>query len=245
MGSRNSRLCACTIFAVAFVLSCASPHAAGEANEALGVDEHATPVGDLQAQSPIDIPDSASAGAAHHRVEMHYHETVERIIHREHTVEIEVGGADGNGIDFDGKTYLLGQFHFHTPSEHLVAGERFPIELHLVHRSSSDEVLVVGVLFRSGEPSTFLEQILTDAPVSIGRVDRDKSLDVNELFPEESHFYSYRGSFTTPPYTEGVDWLVLRSNPEASSDQIVRLLLLEGGNARDVQEQNDRPVEEF
>lgn len=200
---------------------------------------------DLRGQSPIDIPEDAASHLARHRVAMHYHETAEHIIHRPHTVEIEVGGADGNGIEFDGKTYLLDQFHFHTPSEHLVASRRFPIELHLVHHSEDGEVLVVGVLFEEGRTSAFLEQILRDAPITVGRVDRDVPLDVSDLFPDDSHFYSYRGSFTTPPYTEGVEWLVLRSHPEASDEQIVRLLLLEGGNAREVQGRHGRVVEGF
>jgi carbonic anhydrase len=230
---------------VGLVVGCALPRLTKDVDATEGAAAHATSAAHHHAQSPIDIPNSASALSADHRVELHYHQTAEHIVHRQHTIEIEVKGADGNGIDFDGETYLLDQFHFHTPSEHLVAGQRFPIELHLVHRNRNDEVLVVGVLFQAGEASLFLEQILRDAPVKVGRVDRDAALDVSDLFPDESHFYSYRGSFTTPPYTEGVDWLVLRSHPEASNDQIVRLLVLEGGNARDVQDRNDRAVEGF
>ncbi len=231
--------------AVALVVGCASPSTIGEVEGPGAHVAHAASAEGHHAQSPIDIPDARSARPADHRVELHYHETAEHIVHRQHTIEIQVGGADGNGIDFDDETFLLDQFHFHTPSEHLVEGRRFPIELHLVHRNASGEVLVVGVLFRSGQTSRFLEKILRDAPVAVGRVDRDDALDVRDLFPDETHFYSYRGSFTTPPYTEGVDWLVLREHPEASNDQIVRLLLLEGGNARGVQDRNDRAVEGF
>jgi hypothetical protein len=47
------------------------------------------------------------------------------------------------------------------------------------------------------------------------------------------------------PIAEVVDWLVLRSHSEASYDQIVRLLLLEGGNARGVEWPNGRMVKGF
>ena len=74
---------------------------------------------DKHAQSPIDIPEQAMAPEEPHRIALHYHETAEHIIHREHTIELDVDPDDGSGIDFDGQTYVLDQFHFHTPSKHL------------------------------------------------------------------------------------------------------------------------------
>ena len=206
---------------------------------------HAPASADQHAQSPIDIPEQTDAPAHSHEIALHYHKTAEHIIHREHTIELDVDLDDGSGIDFDGQSYVLDQFHFHTPSEHLIGGKRYPVELHLVHRSPQGEVLVVGILFAVGDESLLLEQILSDTPEDLGRIDRDTLLDVSDLFPPKSHFYTYRGSFTTAPYTEGVEWLILRSHPEVSAAQIVRLLVIEGGNARDVQEKNDRTVEEF
>jgi len=232
------------ILLLSILLSIGCAHT-GDAAHGAAPDPHRSTSSEKHAQSPIDIPEQSAAPAAPHRIAMHYHETAEHIIHREHTIELDVDPDDDSGIDFDGQTYVLDQFHFHTPSEHLIGGHRYPVELHLVHRSSQNEVLVVGILIAMGEESKFLEQILRDTPESLGSRDGDTSLDISKLFPEESHFYSYRGSFTTPPYTEGVEWLVLRSHPEASAEQIVRLLILEGGNARDVQQTNDRMVEGF
>lgn len=34
----------------------------------------------------------------------------------------------------DGKQLELLQFHFHTPSEHAFSGNRYPMEVHLVHK---------------------------------------------------------------------------------------------------------------
>ena len=47
----------------------------------------------------------------------------------------------------------------------------------------------------------------------------------------------------TPPYDEGIQWLILAEHPAVSAEQVVRLLLLKGGNARDVQPLGDRVVE--
>ena len=121
--------------------------------------------------------------------------------------------------------------------------ERFPVELHLVHRNGEGELLVVGILFEVGPPNAFIERILRDAPRDVGRVDLDRHLDVLRLFPDETHFYTYLGSLTTPPYTEGVRWLILTEHPSLSPEQVVRLLVLEGGNARDVQPRNARRID--
>lgn len=193
-----------------------------------------------RAQSPIDIPWPVPEDDAAHEIRLRYDETAEHLIHREHTIEVEYDA--GSSLEFDGRVYSLEQFHFHTPSEHLLAGRRLPAELHLVHHDANGRALVVGVLFETGRTSSFLERILADAPTTISRVDRDRPLNVAELFPQESHFYSYRGSFTTPPFTEGVQWLILKDRPEASAEQIVRLLVLEGGNSREVQPRHGRPV---
>ena len=64
---------------------------------------------------------------------------------------------------------------------------------------------------------------------------------VNILSHETEHgtqtivYYHYRGSFTTPPYTESVDWLVAKEVIEAGPAQIQRINRLEGNNARHVQ----------
>ena len=130
------------------------------------------------------------------------------------------------------------------PSEHLVAHQRFPVELHFVHRDADDRLLVLGVLFDVGAANPFVERILADAPRDLGRIDLERHLDVSSVFPKEQHFYAYEGSLTTAPYNENVQWLVLSEHPSVSPEQVVRLLVIEGGNARDVQPVNDRRIDD-
>ena len=192
-------------------------------------------------QSPIDLPPAPPASEARHQVAIHYADTAEHLIHRDHTLEMEYD--PGSTIEFDGAQFELEQLHFHTPSEHLVAHRRFPVELHLVHRSSGGRRLVLGVLFEVGAANPFVERILADAPRDIGRIDLEGHLDVSKVFPDETHFYSYEGSLTTAPYDEGIQWLILSEHPTLSAEQVVRLLVLEGGNARPVQPLNDREID--
>jgi len=48
------------------------------------------------------------------------------------TVEVIVNGT----TTFGGTKFSLQQFHFHTPSEHRVAEEYFPLEIHMVHEAA-------------------------------------------------------------------------------------------------------------
>ena len=43
---------------------------------------------------------------------------------------------------FGAERYDLLQFHFHTPSEHRVAGRSFPMEIHFVHRNARGQLAV-------------------------------------------------------------------------------------------------------
>ena len=192
-------------------------------------------------QSPIDLPPTPPESAKHHEIAIHYADTAEHLIHRDHTIEMAYD--PGSEIEFDGVHYSLEQLHFHTPSEHLVAHRRFPVELHLVHRSKKGERLVLGLLFEVGPPNAFIERILQDAPRDIGRIDLEGHLNVAKLFPAETHFYAYEGSLTTAPYDEGIQWLILSEHPTVSAEQVVRLLVLEGGNARPVQPLEGREID--
>ena len=56
-------------------------------------------------------------------------------------------------------------------------------------------------------------------------------------------FYAYVGSLTTPPCTEGVQWIVLKEPIELSKDQIDRFMRVYGPIARPVQPLRDRKIE--
>ena len=133
--------------------------------------------------------------------------------------------------------YLLVNVHAHTPAEHTVNGERFPLELHLVHKNESGELAVVGVLFRLGEPNPALQALLDAAPPPGDLADPASPLDPSAYLPARTSHYRYTGSLTTPPCTEGVQWLVMTEVAEASEEQLQRITALTGDTA------NNRPTQ--
>jgi carbonic anhydrase len=70
----------------------------------------------------------------------------------------------GSSCTIGGKKYDLLQFHFHHPSEHLLAGKHLDLECHLVHRASDGELVVVGVFIRPGEHNAVPEKVFAATP---------------------------------------------------------------------------------
>jgi carbonic anhydrase len=107
--------------------------------------------------------------------------------------------------------YFLQQFHFHAPSEHTINGQAFDAEMHLVHANRLGELLVVSVLLSisdQAQPGIF-DDIANNAPTSVKSNTMESTVNAMNLLPETQLYYTYTGSLTTPPCTEGVRWVVM------------------------------------
>ena len=67
---------------------------------------------------------------------------------------------------------------------------------------------------------------------------------MNKLLPETRNYYTYMGSLTTPPCTEGVLWMVLKKPLQISPEQIAIFSRLYRNNARPIQPANGRLVKD-
>ncbi len=191
-------------------------------------------------QSPIDI--SGFSGASVEPIEFDYNLTPLEIVHNGHTVQVNY--RPGSGITVEGKRYELLQFHFHTPSEHAVAGRRAAMEVHFVHQSADGELAVVGALMQVGEENLALREPWAIMPKKAGKPRREDRVLINgrDLLPHDKSYYRYMGSLTTPPCSEGVNWYVLTQPITASMEQIKKFAALVGPNNRPVQPVNNRLV---
>lgn len=123
-----------------------------------------------------------------------------------------------NYVTYGGEQYYLKGFHFHTQSEHTFNGQNADGEIHLVHKSSTGQILVVGLLL-DGVASNSSKSNLIDAQLSsfLGTLNRtliDTSqsiegvkFDPSKLISNNSQVYNYGGSLTTPPYSDAT-WVV-------------------------------------
>jgi carbonic anhydrase len=178
-------------------------------------------------QSPVDIVTSAAtaaqgaAGFAAARFDRADLRTVPvDIVNNGHTIQVDTVGSGVLVIGRD--RYVLQQFHFHTPSEHTVDGRSYPLEAHFVHKTANGKLAVVGLLFEEGAENPALNPYWSRLPKSAGPpVDLGRGgVDLHNLLPARHDVYRYAGSLTTPPCSEGVDWLVLKQHATASAAQI-------------------------
>lgn len=208
---------------------------------------------DHLAQSPINIISSKADKAGKEQFSFVFHSDIGLAENLGHTIELEF--KDGSSCTMNGKKFASKQFHFHTPSEHLLDGMTFPMEMHLVNTlpDSADpkkmSYVVVGVLFKIGAENKFLKEFLDRIPAKEGEKTelikgQVKFEDLVSQFTKDDvkSYYTYNGSLTTPPFTESVQWVIMKRIVEASEEQIMTIEKMEGNNARHVQAINNRKV---
>ena len=205
---------------------------------------------DGRQQSPIDIVLPANGGDVP-RVMLQFPPATLRIAHHEHVADginnghtIQINYDDGDTLSVGDTSFDLVQYHFHSPSEHTFSGRRYPMEMHMVHRASSGALAVVGVLVAEGRHHAAFDPVWTNLPRAKGVETHYEhiTVDVDALLPASHASYRYQGSLTTPPCTEGVEWIVLSTPIELDRQQIDMFRAIIHDNSRPVQALNGRVV---
>ncbi len=193
-----------------------------------------------QAQSPIDITTYQKHTAS---ISLHYGVTALRLFDNGFTIQIDCD--TGAYVCYEGRRYNLQQFHFHHPAEHTIDNQRAAMELHFVHTDADGQLLVVGVLLEVGEQSPpAYGQIFAEIPTVTDTPPPQPTamLHLNELLPPSPRFFSYRGSLTTPPCSEGVQWFLCDEPVTITQEQIDIFTARYPYNARPIQPLNAREV---
>jgi carbonic anhydrase len=192
-------------------------------------------------QSPIDIRDGIAVDLE--PVLFDYQAAGFRVTDTGHT--IEVGPAQGNSIVAQGRRYELVQFHFHRPAEERIGGRGFEMGVHLVHRDEQGRLAVVALLLEPGDGNSVVQTVWNNLPLERGEgVDTRSVIDLNHLLPPDRGYYTFMGSLTTPPCTEGVLWMVMRQPVAVSREQIEIFARLYPMNARPLQAAGARMIKQ-
>ena len=203
------------------------------------------------------------------------------ITHKGHTLQMDFTDGEFQLTFPDGSMSLFEplELHFHSPSEHTVEGKHHDLEMQILHQyKGTNEQLgaIIAIFFDvedgGSEANPFIESLLfpnatyyvPDGP----HIDPDSSLWINETLGtplnvtdvqlasllssiEMTNYWSYPGSLTVPPCTEGVKWTILPKVQNISPEQLEgftnwfsgNATFAEGnGNNRAIQELNDRVV---
>ncbi len=191
-------------------------------------------------QSPINIVDSSTTDLP--LLEFNYNPIPLVIENNGHTIKMN---ADEAGtLKVGDETYQLLQFHTHAPSEGAINNIRSDMVLHLVHQNAQNKLAVVALLLKAGEVANpLIETLWNVMPTSVGEAQKhDVQIDINQLLPKDRSYYNYDGSLTTPPCTEGVNWIVLKQPMSISTKQLEQYQAVYSHNARPLQDLNDRKV---
>lgn len=196
-----------------------------------------------KSQSPINIT-GAVENSSLSAINFSYHETPVEIENNGHTIEFVCEA--GSKISISGKDYELKQFHYHGSSEHQINGTYSPLEVHFVHKATDNAIAVVGVLFESGTSNPLLEKYLSHFPIKEGNYKATgEKINLSSLMPDNKSYYSYKGSLTTPPCSETVNWFVLQNKLTATSAQLSGFQTILKNNYRPIQALNGRTIYKF
>lgn len=192
-------------------------------------------------QTPIDINTNHADAIGLDDVVFHYHPLQSKILNNGHTIQVNM--PEGDAIEVDGDYYELAQFHFHSPSEHRLNGQQFPMELHLVHKNSKGNLAVVGIFLEEGPETSALAPVFSSMSLKAGQEKPiSVPLDASGFIPADHELLRYSGSLTTPPCSEGVRWVVFTHAVSVSAAQMAAFRTLYENNARPIQALNSRPL---
>ncbi|GAQ84872.1 carbonic anhydrase [Klebsormidium nitens] len=221
-------------------------------------------------QSPIDMPVKGTSYRpdTFGKLQFDYHAADVNILNTGHgTMQVNFP-AGSSTLRVGKRTLDLLQFHFHSPSEHAVDGERFDMEAHMVHKDRETGTLaVVGTLLQAVPDvealfNPALEAALQLAPREHGAMKPaavcaptciNVKVSAEDLLPvvsdaDSRSYFHYAGSLTTPPCSEGVDWFMMGNTVRIPYTQLVSFLQYVGDqrtlafNTRPLQPIRDREI---
>jgi carbonic anhydrase len=189
-------------------------------------------------QSPLNI--TGPFEKSKDTLVVNYKEGPLKILNNGHTIQVNV--EPGSTLKINKEVYNLLQFHFHRPSEEQIDGKPMAMVAHFVHKNAEGKLAVLGVLLNEGKDNEAIKVLWDNAPKSEGPEVMPEKVKFNpgSLVPAALTHYSYEGSLTTPPCTEGVNFYILKTTVDIAKKQVADFPFKR--NARPVQPLNGRKI---
>lgn len=153
-------------------------------------------------------------------------------------------------------TWVIRKIHIHSPAEHTFDDEvPHGFECHLLHSLPGDvkgrgPKLVIGVFFniatkpsKKGRPRSTLFGLnaeigkkSTDTCKGRCPIEHAHEVDVMDFLPDKDQekFYRYEGSLTSEPFSEDVNWYILKQSSDVYEDNVDQILICAEQEARPV-----------
>jgi carbonic anhydrase len=202
-----------------------------------GIKSEFATCGTGREQSPVDISGEMDTAAT--PISFEYTAGKASVVNNGHTVQVNV--APGSKLSFGDGEYDLLQFHFHTPSETTFEGLHYPLEAHFVHRNAEGKLAVVAVMIRPGAAGSI--DTLPVPELAGETTEIQGAIDPEDFLPPETGYITFDGSLTTPPCSEGVRWIVLKSPVTTEPEVLSRFAAIIGRNNRPTHPLNGRMLQ--
>ncbi|MDR3739128.1 MAG: carbonic anhydrase family protein [Terracidiphilus sp.] len=194
-------------------------------------------------QSPIDLR-GAHLNKNLAPLEFHYKAGSVTLENDGHTIIAHVPA--GSYFVADGVRYELESFSFHHPSEHAVKGSLSDMDVELLHRSADGKLAVVAVRFamERGDPNAVMAALWPHLPKTAGSKEKvSEFVNAGGFLPIDRGYWTYSGSLTAPPCTEGVRWFIFQEPLSVSLVQLHEFQQIFKMNSRPLQDKNGRRVD--
>jgi carbonic anhydrase len=158
----------------------------------------------------------------------------------------------GSYIVYKNVVYNLEYMTVHTPTMHKIDGEKYDMEIILVHSAGNPNEggITISCLYAEGphygSTETFFNQFINDTPAFNLEFEEDVPVSdtwgANMLLPEQRSFFVYEGSLMYPPCTTSYTNIVLEHTGTIGTTNLAILKKYLKNNIRSVQSLNNRTV---
>lgn len=194
-------------------------------------------------QSPLDIR-GAHLNKALQPMEFHYMGGPVTIENDGRRIIVHVN--PGSYMIANGVRYELQQFEFHHPGESAVRGKLTDLGVELLHKSADGKMAIVDVRLAMdrSNPNAVLAMLWPHLPQKPGTTEKVTDMvNAGGFLPVDRGYWTYMGSLSSPPCTEGVRWFVFEQEISLSLDQLRAFTMLFRLNSRPLQDAHGRRIE--
>jgi carbonic anhydrase len=194
-------------------------------------------------QSPIDIETQFAERGGVKPVMFNYAPGSVVLVNGNNTIQVNF--TNSGSARFDGLEHKLVQMVFHAPSEEKIDGIATPMGAQLIHRAGDTRTAILAIRFKLGKENKTLKPIFERLPTNDAFNETVDNFNPADLLPPNPAYFSYTGSLTIPPCTEGISWYVMRQTVDISYKQLAAFQKLYKSNSRPTQPLNGRRVMEY
>jgi carbonic anhydrase len=194
-------------------------------------------------QAPIDIR-GAHLNKALAPLDFHYITAPVTVENTGNLIVVHVN--PGSSLTADGVKYELQQLTFRRPSETAVKGKLTDMDVEMLHKSADGKMAIVEVRFTMdrGAPNAVMAALWPHLPSAAGATEKvAEPINAGGFLPADRGYWTFMGSLTTPPCTEGVRWFVMEEVLSLSREQVRQFSAMFRMSSRPLQDTHGRKIE--